>query len=142
MGTGDVIKAKREELGMTQQEMADRLFVSRQTVSRWESGSRCPDLMTAKKIAVLLGIPVDDLIPESDLSDYVPPKEAPSGLNRMLAGLFLGGLSTWLLVFGAANHSALLGMISIVLQFGAAVLFFAGFFHRPLAQTDNTNAAK
>lgn len=33
---------------LTQQQLADKLYVSRQTVCRWENGSRCPDLITAK----------------------------------------------------------------------------------------------
>ena len=35
-----------------QQQLADKLYVSRQTVCRWENGSRCPDLITAKKLAL------------------------------------------------------------------------------------------
>lgn len=37
MNIGTVIKEKREEKGLTQQELADMVFVTRQTVSRWET---------------------------------------------------------------------------------------------------------
>lgn len=110
MSIGDIIKTKREELGMTQQEIADKLFVSRQTVSRWESGSRCPDLITAKKIANVLGITVDDLVPSEDLANYTPVKDKPPVLNKMLAALFLLGLSIWLLVFSAASNETFLAV--------------------------------
>ena len=50
MTFGQAIKEKREKLGLTQQELAEKLFVSRQTVCRWENGTRCPDLIMAKKI--------------------------------------------------------------------------------------------
>lgn len=49
MNFGEAIKKRREQLEMTQQELAQKLFVSRQTVCRWENGSRCPDLIMAKK---------------------------------------------------------------------------------------------
>ena len=41
-------KKFREEKNLTQQQFADKLYVSRQTVYRWENGLRCPDLITAK----------------------------------------------------------------------------------------------
>ena len=71
MQFGEAIKKKRESLGLTQQELAEKLFVSRQTVCRWENGSRCPDLVMAKKIALVLGISLDELIPKEAVQDYV-----------------------------------------------------------------------
>ena len=50
MALNDNIKKIREEKKYTQQQLADKLYVSRQTVCRWENGSRCPDLITAKKL--------------------------------------------------------------------------------------------
>lgn len=64
LGFGDKIKQLREAKGMTQQAMAEQLHVTRQTVSRWESGARLPDLHTAKKIAELLGVSIDELVAE------------------------------------------------------------------------------
>lgn len=92
MTFGQSIKAKREQLGLTQQDLADKLFVSRQTVCRWENGSRCPDLIMAKKISMVLGIPLDDIIPGEAVQNYVPPKEAPfdiSCVKVMLSGIML-----------------------------------------------------
>ena len=69
MALGDNIRRLREERGMTQQQMADKLYVSRQTVCRWENGSRCPDLITAKKIATEFGVSLDALISDDDMED-------------------------------------------------------------------------
>ena len=52
MALNDNIKKFREEKNLTQQQLADKLYVSRQTVCRWEKGSRCPDLITAKKSGI------------------------------------------------------------------------------------------
>ncbi len=142
MSIGEIIKTKREELGMTQQEIAEKLFVSRQTVSRWESGSRCPDLITAKKIANVLGITVDDFVPSEDLVNYAPAKDKPPALKKMLAALFLLGLSIWLLVFSATSNETFLAVLSTVLLFGSAILFIAGFFYDPVSQTESTNELK
>ena len=52
----------REEKNLTQQQLAEKLYVSRQTICRWENGSRCPDLITAKKLALELKVSMDELI--------------------------------------------------------------------------------
>ena len=69
MALNDNIKKFREEKNLTQQQLADKLYVSRQTVCRWENGSRCPDLITAKKLALELDVSMDELISDKDVND-------------------------------------------------------------------------
>ena len=69
MALHDNIKKFREEKNLTQQQLADKLYVSRQTVCRWENGSRCPDLITAKKLALELDVSMDELISDEDVND-------------------------------------------------------------------------
>ena len=68
---GENLKRIREEKGLTQQTLADNLYVTRQAVSRWEGGSRYPDLMTAKKMAQFLGVTMDELLSDDDMQLYV-----------------------------------------------------------------------
>ena len=70
MALGDKIKRLREEHSLTQQQLADKLYVSRQTVCRWENGSRCPDLIMAKRLAVELNVSLDELISDEDLKEF------------------------------------------------------------------------
>lgn len=88
MFLGNNIKAKREAKGMTQQELADKLFVSRQTVSRWESGARTPDIIMCKKITLVLGIALDDLITGEDLSVHETTVGAQMDLSCIKVMLF------------------------------------------------------
>jgi len=67
---GENLKRVREEKGLTQQTLADNLYVTRQAVSRWEGGSRYPDLMTAKKMAQFLEVSLDDLLTDDDMKLY------------------------------------------------------------------------
>lgn len=59
---GERVKQERESRGMTQQTLAEKLYVTRQAVSRWECGARYPDLLTAKKIANILEVSLDELL--------------------------------------------------------------------------------
>ncbi len=58
---GENVRSLRQAKGLTQQSLADQLYVTRQAVSRWEGGSRYPDLMTAKKLAEALDSTMDAL---------------------------------------------------------------------------------
>lgn len=59
---GEKLKSLRESKGITQQTLADQLYVTRQAVSRWECGARYPDLLTAKRIAQALDTTIDELV--------------------------------------------------------------------------------
>ena len=61
------LKACREESGMTQREVAERIAVSRSTYTRYERGDTEPDLATTLKLARLFGVTTDWLIdPEAE----------------------------------------------------------------------------
>lgn len=127
MKLGEIIKRKREQLGMTQQDLAEKLFVSRQTVCRWENGSRCPDLIMAKKLALVLNIPLDDLVSSQAVQDYTPPKEPPldiSCVKVMLSGIFLLILGMFLYI---ADPGYFMDFSSFCLIVGV-VVFVVGLF--------------
>lgn len=54
----DVLPQLRQEKNLTQQELAAKLFVTRQAVSRWENGETTPSIDMAKLIATVLDVPV------------------------------------------------------------------------------------
>lgn len=72
---GEQLKRAREEKGITQQTLADHLFVTRQAVSRWECGDRFPDLITAKKISDYFGVSLDTLLSGADMQKVVERSE-------------------------------------------------------------------
>ncbi len=59
---GDNIRTHRLENGMTQKEIADRLFVTAQAVSRWENGEVEPSLNTITELAKIFGVSTDALL--------------------------------------------------------------------------------
>lgn len=62
--TGELIRALRMELGMTQQQLAQRLHVGDKAVSKWERGAGCPDVSLLPSLAEALGVGLDSLMAE------------------------------------------------------------------------------
>ena len=61
---GKKLKTARESKGITQQSLGDELYVSRQTISRYECSERYPDLLMLKKLSKVLDIQTDELLDE------------------------------------------------------------------------------
>ncbi|MBO4932839.1 MAG: helix-turn-helix transcriptional regulator [Clostridia bacterium] len=60
--TGKFIAECRHRLGLTQQELADRLNLSNKTISKWENGAGSPDISNLAELAEILGVTADDLL--------------------------------------------------------------------------------
>lgn len=59
---GQQIRKLRMNQNITQQELADRMFVSRKTIGNWESGSRLPDISMLSRLARTLGVETYELV--------------------------------------------------------------------------------
>ena len=62
MDTKDVILKLRTESGLSQDELAERLFVTRQAVSRWENGETVPNTETLKLLSKLFDVSINTLL--------------------------------------------------------------------------------
>lgn len=58
----EILKEHRNKIGLTQQEVGDRLHVSRQTVSNWENGKNYPDIPTLIEISNQFSLSLDYLL--------------------------------------------------------------------------------
>lgn len=68
---GEKLIDLRKKLGLSQEEAADKLGVSRQTISKWETGQTVPDIVKIKLLSKLYNTSYDYLISESGLSGDV-----------------------------------------------------------------------
>ena len=62
MNLGENLFQARKKKGLSQEAVAEKLGVSRQTISKWEMDETLPDIRQAKKLAVLYGLTLDELI--------------------------------------------------------------------------------
>ena len=60
--TGELIRALRTELGLTQQQLACRLHVGDKAVFKWERGGGCPDVSLLPALAEVLGVGLESLM--------------------------------------------------------------------------------
>ena len=67
----------RKVLQLTQEDIAEKLGVTRQSVAKWEAGESIPDLDKCKQLADIFGVSLDDLAnyePDDNLGVGLPPK--------------------------------------------------------------------
>lgn len=73
----DNLAQMRKVVQLTQEDVAEKLGVTRQSVAKWESGESVPDLDKCKQLAEIFGVSLDDLAnyePEENLGLGLPPK--------------------------------------------------------------------
>lgn len=66
MSLGNSLYKYRKKKGLSQEEVAEKLGVSRQTISKWKTKETVPDIYQAKKLAKIYGLSLDELI-DADL---------------------------------------------------------------------------
>ena len=76
--TGAVIRKLRENKKMTQEELAEKVFVSSKAVSKWETGQGFPDVSLIEPLAKALGISVIELLSGEDIRNI----NRASNMNR------------------------------------------------------------
>lgn len=62
MNLGNSLFHARKKSGLSQESVAEKLGVSRQTISKWETDETMPDIRQSKKMAVLYNVSLDELI--------------------------------------------------------------------------------
>lgn len=62
MEVKEQIRAYRSSLGLSQEELAEAVYVTRQTVSNWETGKSYPDIQSLLRLSAFFGVSLDQLI--------------------------------------------------------------------------------
>lgn len=94
---GEKIRQARREKGMTQEQLAQALFVSRQTVSNWENGRTEPDYQTLMRLSELLGLDIGQTeeAPNQPEVEMQESEQKPDAKRKLR-------LRPWLMVLTAA----------------------------------------
>ena len=119
MSFGENIGFYRRQLNITQEELAERFFVSRQTVSRWETDSAFPDVETIIKLCDFFGCDMDTLVrgnaDETEKTLEEDLKEEPDIITKMKEELKAKRLLSERIIGAIAAPVALLSMLAYFL---------------------------
>lgn len=129
MNLGSNIYGRRKAMGMTQDDLAARLGVSPQAVSKWENNLSCPDISLLPEISKIFGVSVDELLKdEPSAANAEPVKEDESFAEPETAykePVFTGKKATTLLISTERNEKTTnvkipLGIVRFGLNLGSA----------------------
>ena len=87
MEFNEKLQQLRKSKGLTQEELAEKLYVSRTAVSKWESGRGYPSIDSLKEIAKYFSVTIDDLLSGEKLIS-IAEKESKSKIRRLCSLLF------------------------------------------------------
>lgn len=129
MDFGEKLKTLRTERGLTQEQLAARLYVSRTAVSKWETGGGSPNLDSLQAVARLFDVSVDDLLSTDDL--IVLARDERRSTARSSGMLSFGLLDVLAVVFAfiplyGVDDGSFVRMANLA-DYGASVDFGASF---------------
>ena len=124
MELGQQLKAHRKELGISQDELAEKIFVSRQSISNWENNKTYPDIHTLLLLAETFGISLDELIKGDveEMKEEINAQER-AGFSRDSVCFAIFGIVT---VLSIAPLYAFLDYIGCLIW--ALIVGVAGYF--------------
>lgn len=112
MEIGNKIVSFRKQYNITQEQLAEKLGVARQTISKWELGETSPDLEQAKKLSHIFNVSLDELV-DNDIRNVIVSK---LNTTEKLVKLIINILKIILLV------------IVILVILGISNIFFKEYF--------------
>ena len=137
MTFGEKLQALRKARGWSQEELAQQINVSRQALSKWESGASVPDTENVIALSRLFGVPTDYLLlDERKDPGHVPGVAWPKPRKYLLAAAIAGAVGTVAIrfIWAAAAASMFSNFGSDMLDFMDSNAGFPGGFMTPVLQ--------
>ena len=88
MEISEKLKEARQKAGMTQDQVSEKIMVSRVTVSHWENGKSLPDIVSLLSLSDLYSISLDELVKgDSKMTEKVRKDAKNANINKRLIGV-------------------------------------------------------
>ena len=120
MKFGESLQRARKNKEMTQEEVSGLLYVTRQTVSRWEQNKTLPNIHVIKELSIIYDIPINDLISSSE-NNKIQIKEAIN-MDKINYMALFGSLTFNIFLFSGIAITLIALILSLWLIVGAFIL--------------------
>lgn len=104
MTFAEILKSQRRKAGLSQEKLAEKLGVSRQAVTKWETDSGIPEIENIRAVSTLFGISIDGL-----LSGEAPAKKTADYLFESVTEYDIDGAKRFDMKFGGAKLLSISG---------------------------------
>lgn len=138
MDFSNKLKIEREKRGWSQEELAQKLYVSRQSVSKWENGKNYPNIEVIIELSNLFDITIDALLKnDEDLKDKIIQDSKLSWQSKVLfiLGMIIAIIQVSMIKHGEINWVSIGEAISGAL----IILIFLYFFSQQLKKVTHKN---
>lgn len=145
MSLGEILKQKRVELNLTQEEVGNKLFVTRQTISNWENGKTLPDIDSLIDIATFYDLSLDNiLLKGSDVVEDIKRKEKLMRLTKWTVVPYLVTMLLIFLVYRSIVEENMLNLVivSFLLFLNSTIFLFFELQIREIKGVILTNKTK
>ncbi len=106
MDLGNRIKEEREKLNLSQDELAEKMDISRQAISKWETGKSYPDIEKILKLSVIFNLSLDELVKGDKAFQENLIKEGRTGISGLaILGYVTVALGIIVCIWGGAENS-------------------------------------
>lgn len=114
----DILKRKRIEHHLTQEQLAEKIFVSNKTISNWETGKTTPDIDSLILLANLFHFSLDILLEEKKIVKNIKKREELKGIQKMLFATLIVDLVFLFILLTQDNFGRLALPVIIALCIG------------------------
>ena len=127
MTFGEKLKKLRSDNNITQEQLADQIFVTRTAISKWETDKGYPSIDSLKELSRLFNVSIDDLISDNDIENKKKLDEKNS--NRMY-WIAVGCLGITV-VFTLLAFFLQISYLGIISSVGAVLYMVFAFLSKP-----------
>lgn len=86
----ETLKLKRKEQNLTQEQLAEKIWVSKKTISNWETGKTTPDIDSLIRLARLFNLSLDHLLlEESEIVENIKKQEEVKAIRKLFLSSYM-----------------------------------------------------